>query len=67
MRLRLQEKGRGRGLIREGERKFEENLDYVHAKPVKRGLVLHPKDWPWSSWAFYWGGEEGLVRIDVAE
>src|SRR5713101_725581 len=21
--------------------------------PIRRRLVLHPKDWPWSSWAFY--------------
>jgi hypothetical protein len=27
------------------EKKFKEKLDYMHANPVKRGLVLHPKDW----------------------
>ena len=26
-----------------------EKLDYMHANPVVRGLVKHPKDWPWSS------------------
>jgi len=31
-----------------------------------RGLAEHPKDWPWSSWAFYAKGEAGLVGIDVA-
>ena len=31
------------------ERKFWEKLEYMHANPVKRELVLHPKNWPWSS------------------
>jgi putative transposase len=45
--------------------KKTEKLNYIHANPVKRGLVKHPKDWPWSSWGFYYGDEAGLVRIDV--
>ena len=47
--------------------KRKEKLNYMHANPVVRGLVEHPKDWRWSSWGFYWGGETGMVRIDVAE
>jgi putative transposase len=35
--------------------KLREKLDYIHANPVKRRLVMHPKDWPWSSWAFLCG------------
>jgi hypothetical protein len=35
-------------------------LHYMHANPVLRGLVKHPKDWPWSSWSFYEKGEVGL-------
>jgi putative transposase len=45
-------------------RKVREKLEYMHANPVKRGLVMHPKDWPWSSWSYYARGEEGLLRID---
>ncbi len=37
----------------------------MHANPVKRGLVRHPKDWPWSSWLFYSKKEPGLVPIDT--
>ena len=48
-------------------RKIKEKLDYMHANPVVRGLVEHPKDWPWSSWGFYWGGKSGLVGIDLIE
>ncbi len=44
--------------------KKKEKLNYMHANPVIRGLVKHSKDWQWSSWAFYWGGGAGLVRID---
>jgi putative transposase len=46
------------------EKKFKEKLKYMHANPVKRGLVLHPKDWPWSSWGHYARGEKGLIRVD---
>ena len=45
--------------------KKTEKLNYMHANPVIRGLVKHPKDWPWSSWGFYQGGETGLISIDV--
>jgi putative transposase len=33
--------------------KKTEKLNYMHANPVIRGLVEHPKDWRWSSWGFY--------------
>jgi putative transposase len=46
------------------EQKFKEKLVYMHGNPVKRGLVLHPRDWPWSSWQHYALGEKGLIRID---
>jgi putative transposase len=45
--------------------KKNEKLNYMHANPVIRGLVKDPKDWPWSSWSFYRGGEAGLIGIDV--
>ena len=45
--------------------KTKEKLNYMHANPVIRGLVKHPKDWPWSSWSFYFGGEQTLVQMDV--
>ncbi|MGB6897433.1 MAG: transposase [Candidatus Acidiferrum sp.] len=47
--------------------KKNEKLNYMHANPVIRGLVKHPRAWAWSSWGFYWGGEAGLVAIDVEE
>ena len=47
--------------------KITEKLNYMHANPVKRKLVEHPKDWPWSSWSYYKKGEAGVVRMDAAE
>ena len=49
------------------EKKLEEKLDYMHANPVKRKLVTHPGDWPWSSWSHYEGRTEGLIRMDTVE
>jgi putative transposase len=46
----------------DGKRK--EKLNYMHANPLIRKLVKHPKDWPWSSWSFYAQREAVLVRID---
>jgi hypothetical protein len=37
----------------------------MHVNPVKRKLVIHPKDWPWSSWSHYAKRQEGLIGIDV--
>ena len=44
--------------------KVREKLEYMHANPVKRGLVKSPGEWLWSSFWFYEKGESGLVRID---
>jgi len=35
----------------------------MHPNPVIRGLVKHPKDWPWSSWSFYAKGEPGAPSV----
>jgi REP-associated tyrosine transposase len=47
-------------------KKLREKLEYMHANPVKRKLVAHPKDWPWSSWSYYAKGQSGLIAIDSA-
>jgi putative transposase len=40
-----------------------EKLWYMHANPVKRGLVEKPEDWAWSSYRYYLTGEQGRVKI----
>src|SRR5205814_1186018 len=32
---------------------------------LKRGLPNHPRDWAWTSWARYFGGEKPLLGMDV--
>ena len=46
-------------------RKVREKLEYMHANPVNRKLVVHPQDWPWSSWSHYARGERGLIQMDL--
>ena len=41
-----------------------EKLEYMYMNPVKRKLVAHPKDWPWSSFSFYSSLKRGLIRVD---
>jgi putative transposase len=45
--------------------KKKEKLEYMHANPVVRGLVLNPRDWPWSSFSYYAKDDAGLVEIDL--
>ena len=44
--------------------KFVEKLHYMHMNPVKREIVTHTRDWPWSSFSFYAKKQSGRVRID---
>ena len=48
-------------------KKVKEKLEYMHANPVVRGLVEHPRDWPWSSWSYYAKGEGGLLESTFSE
>ena len=41
-----------------------EKLRYVHRNPVKRGLVMEPEDWKWSSFRDWWSGEAGVVEVE---
>jgi putative transposase len=45
-------------------KKITEKLNYMHLNPITRGLVVHPREWPWSSWSHYANGERGLIGID---
>jgi len=39
-------------------------LRWVGWKPVRRGLVEVPEQWPWSSFRTYAYQETGLVRLN---
>jgi putative transposase len=45
-------------------RKRVEKLRYMHENPVKRGLVLEPGEWAWSSFRDYAYGEPGCVKLN---
>ena len=44
---------------------LREKIAYIHANPVRRGLVTHPSEWPWSSWNPWNKGDEGLSPLTV--
>jgi len=45
-------------------KKRVEKLHYMHMNPLKRKLVAHPREWPWSSFSFYSTEKTGLIPID---
>ena len=47
--------------------KRQEKLRYMHNNPVKRGLVLEPEQWEWSSYRHYAFGESGRVLVNEAQ
>ena len=46
------------------EKKRVEKLRYMHRNPVKRGLVLEPQQWAWSSYQYYADGSRGIVLMN---
>ncbi len=46
------------------EPKRVEKLRYMHRNPVKRGLVLQPEQWAWSSFRHYAYDEPGIVVVN---
>jgi putative transposase len=46
------------------EEKHAEKLHYMHANPVRRGLVAQPEDWLWLSCRHHLKGEFGRVEIE---
>jgi putative transposase len=39
-------------------------IEYVHANPVRRGLVAQPTDWEWPSARFWEGWPKVPLRMD---
>ena len=46
------------------DRPILEVIDYIHANPVRRGLVEQPTDWPWSSARFWAEDPSALIAMD---
>ena len=39
----------------------------MHQNPVRRGLVLEPQQWAWSSFYYYAEGETGRVLVNETQ
>jgi putative transposase len=50
-------------VVRSQDKKIEK-LKYIHRNPVRRGLVLEPEQWAWSSFRWYALGERGPVLVN---
>lgn len=47
------------------DRPVHEVIEYIHANPVRRGLVDSPIDWCWSSARFWEGDGSGPLKMDA--
>jgi len=47
-----------------GQHKRAQKLRYMHANPVKRGLVLEAGQWRWSSFRDYEWDQPGAVKLN---
>jgi putative transposase len=66
VRYRFWQRGGGydRNLVR--PRTIHETIAYIHANPVRRGLVEVPEAWSWSSTGYYLDGREEPLVPDAA-
>ncbi len=46
------------------EKELLKKINYIHNNPVKRGLVLTPQEWEWSSIKWYDGEKDVKLSID---
>ena len=49
------------------EKTVQSIVEYVHANPVRRGLVDHPAQWEWSSARFWEGQRDVPILMDVPD
>ena len=52
------------GILRSVEDVYEK-IRYFHANPVRRGLVVRPEDWEWSSYRAWTDGQQGAIQLDL--
>jgi putative transposase len=43
---------------------LHEKIGYIHKNPVRRGLVAHPAEWTWSSYAAWQTGIDLPLAVD---
>ena len=47
------------------ERFYRQKLDYLHANPCRKGLVLYPEEWRFSSARVHAGGGDGFLDVPI--
>ena len=43
---------------------IHEKIRYIHANPVRSGLVNRPSQWPWSSWRSWHEDDVDKIALD---
>jgi len=38
-------------------------FDYMYNNPAKRRLVRKPREWPWSTWRFYYSNGASVIAM----
>jgi putative transposase len=46
------------------EKVLRSKINYIHANPLRRGLVKNLEDYPYSSFSNYYLNDDSLIRID---
>jgi len=54
-------------VIISSEKVFNIKMNYIHANPVKSGLVENMEDWKYSSYRNYIYGDQTLIEIKIFE
>jgi len=49
------------------EKMLMQKINYIHYNPVKRGYVIKPEDWKYSSASYYLTGVQGEIKINGYE
>lgn len=49
---------------RDGESLWQK-VEYCHMNPLKRGIIKNLADWKWSSYNFYNGSRDYVLKIDI--
>lgn len=55
--------GRFRSNVIEGDKYIEDCIEYIHHNPVRARIVEKAGDYLWSSYRFYYGGENSISDI----
>ncbi|MCK5148352.1 transposase [bacterium] len=44
---------------------LNEKMNYIHYNPVRKGYVLNPEDWKYSSARYWLNGHDEIIQLDL--